>query len=176
MPKIFFTADSHYFHSNIIRFCNRPYENVEEMNNALIENWNSVVGEDDTVFHLGDFSFSHRKHENEIIFNELKGTKVLILGNHDKDAVTSLPWDAVHNYYEVRKHGDIDRICLFHYPMRSWNCAFHGSYHLYGHVHATIPDFNNSCDVGCDAFDYIPVDIETIKERVAQSVKTGGHL
>ena len=54
---IFFTSDTHFDHKNILRFCNRPWETVEEMNQGLIDNWNSVVGPDDIVFHLGDVSF-----------------------------------------------------------------------------------------------------------------------
>ena len=176
MSKVWFTSDTHFFHANIIRFCNRPFNNVEEMNEVLIENWNKVVEPDDVVWHLGDFSYNHRLADNEIIFDQLNGRKNLIIGNHDKRAVTDLKWDSIHSYYELRGHGGIDTIVLFHYPMRSWNKAFHGSFHLYGHCHATIPDFNNSCDVGVDAFNFYPVNIETIKERVKNSVKSEGHF
>lgn len=53
--KVFFTSDTHFYHGNIIRFCNRPFEDVEMMNETIISNWNNTVGLDDTVFHLGDF-------------------------------------------------------------------------------------------------------------------------
>ena len=53
--KVFFTSDTHFYHGNIIRFCNRPFKSVEMMNETIISNWNNTVGQDDIVFHLGDF-------------------------------------------------------------------------------------------------------------------------
>lgn len=53
--KVFFTSDTYFNHASILKFCNRPFKNVEEMNEILIAKWNRVVGFDDTVFHLGDF-------------------------------------------------------------------------------------------------------------------------
>lgn len=53
--KVFFTSDTHFYHGNIIRFCNRPFKDVEVMNETIISNWNNTVGQDDIVFHLGDF-------------------------------------------------------------------------------------------------------------------------
>lgn len=79
----FFTSDTHFGHANIIRFCKRPFENVEEMNEVLIENWNKVVSDDDTVFHLGDFAFGGSNVWKEII-PRLKGHINLIIGNHDR--------------------------------------------------------------------------------------------
>lgn len=79
----FFTSDTHFGHANIIRFCNRPFKNVEEMDEALIENWNQVVSEDDTVFHLGDFAFGGSSVWNSII-PRLNGHINLIIGNHDR--------------------------------------------------------------------------------------------
>lgn len=79
---VFFTSDTHFGHANIIRFCKRPFENVEEMNEVLIENWNKVVSDDDTVFHLGDFAFGGSNVWKEII-PRLKGHINLIIGNHE---------------------------------------------------------------------------------------------
>ncbi len=83
MSKIWFTSDTHYYHSNIIKYCNRPYKDVEEMNEALIRNFNAVVRPEDTVYHLGDFGFSH-VDKLKYILSRLNGNKVLIYGNHDK--------------------------------------------------------------------------------------------
>ena len=80
--RIFVVADTHFNHENIIRYCNRPFNNVYEMNEKIIENWNSVVEKDDTVYHLGDYGFG-KKEELQEIFNRLNGIKYLIMGNHD---------------------------------------------------------------------------------------------
>jgi calcineurin-like phosphoesterase family protein len=79
---IFFTSDTHFGHQNILKYCLRPYSSIEEMQEALITNWNSRVSNDDTVYHLGDFSFHERYVES--IVPRLNGTKILLLGNHDK--------------------------------------------------------------------------------------------
>lgn len=79
---IYFTSDLHFGHKNIIRFCNRPWETIEEMDEGLIKNWNSVVGENDLVFDLGDFAFASNGRWKEIL-SRLNGRHYLILGNHD---------------------------------------------------------------------------------------------
>lgn len=81
MSKIFFTSDTHFWHANVIRYCDRPYSSVEEMNEALVDNWNSVVRAEDTIYHLGDFSLSRRAAET--ILPRLSGRKILVAGNHD---------------------------------------------------------------------------------------------
>jgi len=79
---IFLTSDEHYYHSNIIKYCNRPYSSLFEMHKDLIDRHNSFVSDNDTVYHLGDFSFNHKKITN--ILNHLNGTHILICGNHDE--------------------------------------------------------------------------------------------
>ena len=80
--KVFFTSDTHFYHGNIIRFCNRPFEDVEMMNETIISNWNNTVGLDDTVFHLGDFCLGGSAEWTKIL-DRLNGKIYLILGNHD---------------------------------------------------------------------------------------------
>lgn len=90
--NLFFTSDTHFFHEGIIKFCNRPFESVEEMNETLIRNWNETVPEDGTVFHLGDFAFGGWR-EWMSAYNRLNGKIYLILGNHDmKNAKHALPY------------------------------------------------------------------------------------
>lgn len=79
--KIWFTSDHHFFHTNVIRYCGRPYATVEEMNEKLVANWNSVVGPDDIVYHIGDFSMAIRPVET--FTKRLMGKKILVAGNHD---------------------------------------------------------------------------------------------
>ena len=83
MPNVFFTSDLHFGHKNIIRFDNRPFFSVEEMDKTLIENWNRKVSEDDTVYILGDISWYNDEKTTEI-FAGLNGHKILIKGNHDR--------------------------------------------------------------------------------------------
>ena len=83
MSRIFVTSDTHFSHVNIIKYCNRPYASVEEMNNALIDNWNSVVKNDDLVIHLGDFALGRTIQDIKKHLDKLNGNKILILGNHD---------------------------------------------------------------------------------------------
>ena len=81
--KIFVIADTHFFHENIIKYCDRPFSSVEDMNNTIIKNWNEVVSNDDIVLHLGDVSLG-KKEETAKIIRKLKGRKILIKGNHDR--------------------------------------------------------------------------------------------
>ena len=83
---IYFTSDTHFGHARIIELCARPFANVDEMNEALIQKWNAVVGPDDVVYHLGDFFMGPK--ETVLLRKRLNGKIVLIKGNHDKkDAV-----------------------------------------------------------------------------------------
>lgn len=166
-PKhnIFFTADLHAGHSRIIGYANRPFDSVEEMDEALIANWNSVVTERDEVFILGDFSFrSHSQYAKR-----LKGHKYLILGNHDK------PRDAL----QAQKDGHFERVddycrldinrqtfILFHYAIRQWDKKHHQAIHLFGHSHGQLPPFGWSFDVGVDAWDYTPISLQQVLDYV----------
>jgi calcineurin-like phosphoesterase family protein len=171
-PKIFFTADLHIGHRNIIKYSNRPFANEDEMNEALITNWNKTVGNTDNIYVLGDFSFAGPRIE--AIFKRLNGNKFLIKGNHDDKHCTRLPWVWVKETYELRI--DDDSIWLSHYPHRSWNKSFHGAYHFYGHTHGHLPDFGRSTDVGVDCWKYTPVSLEELKEKLKNVVlpKHGG--
>ena len=83
MSKIFFTSDLHFGHKNILAYDNRPFNTIEEHDEALIKNWNGKVGDEDHVYILGDFSFYNANKSCEIL-DQLKGHKHLIIGNHDK--------------------------------------------------------------------------------------------
>lgn len=76
----FVTSDLHFFHKNIIAYCQRPFADVEEMNEVIIKNWNEVVKKDDMVYVLGDFSFCSREMVKELVL-KLNGRKILIAGN-----------------------------------------------------------------------------------------------
>ena len=163
MNNIFFTSDTHFCHFNILRFCNRPFNNVEEMNEILIEKWNSVVKKGDRVYHLGDFGFRAKDNKELItIFNRLNGSKYLIIGNHDDETVVKqMNWVYIKEQDGLRVASDY--VWMNHFPMRSWNRSHYGSFHIYGHVHSKCNIYGKSIDVGCDAWDYTPVSFDTIK-------------
>ena len=80
--RLFFTSDTHFNHTNILRYCNRPFKTVGQMNETIITNWNNVVGPDDVIFHLGDFCLGGAEEWNKIL-DRLNGRIYLVLGNHD---------------------------------------------------------------------------------------------
>ncbi len=150
---MFFTSDTHWKHKNIIKYSNRPFSSVDEMDNTLIKNWNKMVGANDEVYHLGDFAFCSDDQFLDII-SQLNGKLTIILGNHDKTVLNNRSklyqmGVKVVDYKEVRYNGTT--ICLFHYGQRVWNKSHHGSWHLYGHSHGTLPPLGRSVDVGVDA-------------------------
>lgn len=135
----YYTSDLHLGHENIISISKRPFATVEEMDETLITNWNSVVQKDDTVFILGDLIF-RTAQDPEYYLHRLKGRKVLILGNHDswfrknqKRYETYFDNTEGYQYMEVSDQGR--RVILFHYPILEWNAYYRGAYHIYGHVH-----------------------------------------
>ncbi len=130
----FYISDWHYGHKNIIAYDNRPFKTVEEMNNTMVKRWNNTVSDEDTVFVLGDM-FWCSESDAVPVLESLKGTKVLICGNHDtyKKAEFRNRFAAIHDYREIE---DEDRsVVLCHYPIPCFKNHFYGWYHLYGHVH-----------------------------------------
>ncbi|MFT4986996.1 MAG: calcineurin-like phosphoesterase family protein [Glaciecola sp.] len=169
MSEIFFTSDHHFGHANIIRFCNRPFENAKQMNEVLIQKWNEKIGPNDMVYHLGDLELYSEEDLADII-DQLNGTIHLIVGDHEGAAVQNkkkFQW--VKDYYELKakdpdKKNGVQRIMLFHYAMRSWRGAHHGNWHLYGHSHGTLPDLEDQLcfDVGVDCHDFYPLAYEDV--------------
>ena len=179
MSNIFFTADTHFGHSNIIKHSNRPFANIQEHDRELIRCWNEKVTQNDTVYHLGDFSYRTSMSYTANIIKQLNGNIVLIKGNHDhlaqKISDTGLfPVDKfklVSSYYELGEFKYIDAennsqtgpsFALCHYPMRSWNQKHRGAIHLFGHCHGTISDYCRSTDIGVDCWDYAPVPLDLV--------------
>lgn len=129
----FYIADTHFGHRNIIRYDDRPFNTVEQMDMTLISNWNNAVCGNDMVYILGDFSWYGRE-ETERILKMLGGWKTLICGNHDGiDGKLAKYFTDICDYKEINDNGT--RVVMSHYPMPFWNGQFHDSVHLYGHVH-----------------------------------------
>jgi len=171
MTRVFFTSDLHFNHKRVIEFCNRPYGDVAAMNAGLIAAWNQTVNDDDEIYVLGDFCFSGSTLIREILA-QLKGRKHLIIGNHDKKY-------APHRWVEfgfltAEVSGDYNgEFLLSHYP-------FKGHQHddrvfpdqldyvgykplLHGHVHCEWKRSYNMINVGCDVWNYRPVEVSKLR-------------
>ena len=168
MTNTWITADSHFGHSKIIEYCNRPFSDVNEMNSELIKRWNSKISDDDVVYVLGDFSF----RDGDQCFHQLKGNKHLIVGNHDGDKILSLPWLSRDIRLEIKlpdKTGKKHTIIMDHYPMESWNHSHRESLHFHGHVHGRVLNpIKNRVDVGVDCWNFYPVSLDEILEKVSK--------
>lgn len=196
---VFFTSDTHFYHNNIIDFCDRDIgipknsdreERVEAMNEVLIDCWNERIKPTDEVFHLGDFAFSNKTKRTGII-QRLNGHKRLIRGNHDPDSSDwwkEAGFDWVRDYYVYRHHdqyeddeGNIQQyhqpIVLMHFPILSWENMHHGFWHLHGHCHGSLPETRMMrMDVGVDTNNLYPYSYEDIKKvMVMRSVVPVDH-
>ena len=166
MSNIFFTSDEHYEHANVIRFCNRPFANIEEMREGLIANHNAVVGPNDVTYHLGDMFWRRCSIPlaNQIL-DRLNGKHYLLLGNHDEVA------KRVAGRFEWVKETSLvqtpTRVWLSHYAHRSWPDSHKFSYHVYGHTHGVLSDYRYSTDVGVDAKNYHPFSYDELVAYMA---------
>lgn len=170
MKNTWFISDTHFGHANIIKYSNRPYSHVDEMNEALIQNWNALVKPDDIIYHLGDFAFMQWRDFSQMVW-KLNGHIQFIRGNHDKmidqhevELLRSGKIETIQNYLEIKPAGQM--IVLFHYGQRVWNKSHHGSIHLYGHSHGSLPPHGKSVDVGVDCkeitAEYRPIHLDEV--------------
>jgi calcineurin-like phosphoesterase family protein len=181
--NIWFTADTHFGHANIIKYCNRPFANAKEMDDALIQNWNERVKVNDVVYHVGDFAMSRKESDIANYSRRLHGLKFLVLGNHDPiqhyaGQSDKLGFKRIDWYGEPRVTilGGTVGIILFHYALRVWNKSHHGSWHLYGHSHGSLPDDPNlnSFDIGVDCHQYQPLNVDEIQAIIDAKIKKRG--
>ncbi len=154
--KIFFTSDTHAFHTNIIKSCDRPFIDSFDMNTQLIDNWNSVVSENDLVYHLGDVAFKANPLNVKQFLDKLNGRIRLVKGNHDKERdyrIYSDRFEWIKEYHEesFTIDGKKYHIVMFHFPIDSWNRKHYGSIHCCGHSHNKICYQNGRFDVGVDS-------------------------
>ncbi|MBX9737269.1 MAG: metallophosphoesterase [Phycisphaerales bacterium] len=169
---IFFTADTHFGHANIIKHCRRPFADADSMDAAIIDRINAVVGPDDWLYHLGDFSFrggDPAAYRARIRCRNI----VLVVGNHDpcfadgsaKPSFAKL-FKSVHRLLNVKVQvdGQPRLVVLCHYAMRVWDRSHHGSWHLFGHSHGSLPDDPHalSWDVGVDVNEFSPLSVARI--------------
>lgn len=173
---IFFISDQHWGHGAIIHMEDRPFNNVQEMNEAMIQAWNSVVKKDDEVYHLGDIAYKMNPTELSRILSRLNGKIYLVKGNHDKPKQLNKSWDRFEwvksdfefDYeYEGKRYDFI----LYHCPIYSWGGMWRGKIHICGHTHLNSADFfkNNPgriMNVSCELLDYKPISIVEVIEKL----------
>lgn len=168
MEDIFYSADHHFLHGGndpsnprrgVIEWCKRPFDNVDDMTEALIEAHNSVVERSTNVIFLGDFAVGRDSRAIQKIFDKLKGRKHLIIGNHDRNDVQRLRWSSDPSHRKTIQDGPF-KIYLDHMPIHSWPGMYHRPnpvYHFHGHTHGRLPSRGRMIDVGVDSWDFAPI-------------------
>jgi len=161
--KIWIWSDTHFFHNNIIDFSNRPYENVQQMNEHLVANFNDYVGENDISIWVGDIGFKGDGFINELL-DQCNGYKILVVGNHDFDhgKIRNLKFDEIHLLYTISTP-EVDLV-FTHYPLRNIKLPW---FNLHGHLHAYPVSTTGHIlhhNINCEMQEYRPVELtELIK-------------
>ena len=154
----YYVSDTHLLHERLLGMQPRAFSTIDEHDEHVIDRWNSVVREEDIVYHLGDFGFALARHADRVaeIFGRLRGKKHLIIGNHDvgkrgnlHPTLASLDWAAPPTHALLTRDGGRD-VYLSHYACRTWPSQHHGAVHFYGHSHGRLPSYGLSRDVGVD--------------------------
>lgn len=175
--RVWFTSDTHFGHEGIIKYCERPFASVSDMDTELIRRWNERVSPEDTIYHMGDFSFCGLIRTREILA-QLNGRKILVQGNHDKHffrkdgSLKDLAFEKVYaNVKEILPSGRI--VMMSHYQYRGVpdiegrdfaekQVIDSGDYLLHGHVHRGWKQNGRMINVGVDVWNYKPVSEEEL--------------
>ncbi len=157
----FFTADEHYGHANIIKYCERPFSNVNEMDEEIIKRHNEVVADGDIVIHAGDFTLSD---DADKYIRRLRGIHSFLRGSHDYwlNEVTNHYLYEPCEIWEKTINGIYVVVC--HYAMRVWTKSHYNSWQLYGHSHGRLKGIGKQMDIGVDTHDFYPYSFEEIKK------------
>ena len=173
--NFWFTADPHFDHDNIIRLSKRPFSNVSQMNEALIDAYNANVKPDDTLYILGDFCWGNM---DKIVYwrEQIKCRNIIFfIGNHDRPITQAYDEGGARHpvlkklFREVHwsrvKTINGQPIHIHHHPILEWDRFFHGSWHLFGHVHGNLNPMPGhlALDVGVDVHDYKPVSFDEVR-------------
>ena len=177
--KLYFISDPHWYHKNIIEYCNRPFKSIKEMNETLILNWNKTVPRDGIVFLLGDVAWTGDIKAVRELIARLNGTIYHIRGNHcyqnrwDRDVIIdifegrSMDVASITVQDDELEQGHMN-FFMSHYPHLFWQ---RGSVHLHGHVHSgptstaseIVPEHSMRYDVGVDNNNYYPISYHDLK-------------
>lgn len=190
---IYFTSDPHYGHINILKYCpNRKFDNIEDMNETLIKNYNEAVKPEDTCIFVGDIFFRCPKSKAKAIMRRLNGKKILVLGNHDQSMTQMMRLGFDLACYSMSIRIDGQKVDIKHYPFKPkwWERLFmkakfkdlkydlryldrrpidKGQFLIHGHIHSTEKFRGRQIHVGVDAWDMKPVSIEQIKKYIQKN-------
>jgi len=171
-----FTSDTHFDDEFAIPYFNRPFKSVDEMNAVMIERWNGVVSEKDTVYHLGDFTLDAIHHFTKWA-DQLNGFIKILPGSHDqpwlKDFVYSDKIQVIAplvstEFPQITTGNRPQIIVMCHYSMQVWYRSNQGAWHLFGHSHGKLKGIGLSFDVGVDCTDFTPLSLEEVAAKIAQ--------
>jgi calcineurin-like phosphoesterase family protein len=167
--KIFFIADTHFYHKNIIDYCGRPYTSVEEMNKQLVKNWNATVHKDDLVIHLGDVGLGSKTQVRNIV-KQLHGRKILIKGNHD---IWTDEFYKTCGFERVSKFPIIwgEKYILSHAPLQ---LDFGDYINIFGHVHnngSKCEKPGRSKCVSVEMVKYTPIELGDLNDIILKDKK-----
>jgi len=160
--NIWVTSDTHFGHENIIDYCGRPFSNVKEMDECLVENWNSVVKDGDKVYHLGDVYMGMQQNAMKAL-SKLKGQKRLILGNHDdgKGKLLHIHFKKIDVWRYFGEFG----LLLTHVPVHESTLGKKVGINVHGHIHQNkSPDGPYRC-VCVEQTNYTPINIEELRVK-----------
>ncbi len=184
--KVYLTSDTHFHHQNIIKFCDRPFKDVEEMNYKLVESWNKKVPHDGLVFHLGDFAWGGYDNWKNIR-DQLNGEIVLIKGNHDIKNMSAKAEEELFKFSAQQMLIEVEgrKIYLNHYPFLCYAGVYRDPkglvYQAYGHVHSglgkkgqdiprLIHTYPMQYDVGVDNNNYEPISWAELNEKIQKQL------
>jgi calcineurin-like phosphoesterase family protein len=184
--KLWFTSDTHFFHENIIKYCNRPFNNADAMNDMLIIYWNDLVKEDDDIIIGGDFIHTGNLTLIKNLLDTLNGVKWLVMGNHDYQ--NKFDRSIINDWFKGRIFDSMDfkvedseledgfmKFHVNHFPCEYWT---RGAVHLHGHIHSGPLSTGNEVllfkptryDMGCDNNLYRPKSYEGIKITITKQL------
>lgn len=175
MTRRFFTADTHFGHTKLIKYDNRPCATSEEMDEFLIHAWNATVLKSDIVYHCGDFAWRGNTLAKQIL-QRLNGQIHLIEGNHD--ALSKKVRNMFTSVSQMKriKIGK-QEIWLSHFPLKTWEHKGRGAWNIHGHCHGRLMDQEcNSVDIGVGQWGWSPVAFETLQEYfkgIGECLKNG---
>lgn len=164
--RVFFTSDTHFGHSKLLTFYKTPFSSIEERDNLIIKNWNSVIEKEDVVFHMGDFSVACPTKRLVSIIYSLNGRIYLCEGSHDKDSIREgrRIFSGISDTYYLKYCGA--EIFMSHFNHKVWPKSHYNSWQIHGHSHNGLDLYNEKegkiLDACIDGSNYTPLSFEQV--------------